>query len=159
MQIRPLLLGHRGARSQKSVPENTLDSFDLALAHGCDGFEFDVRLSVDRHPVICHDDNIRGLEVAQTSAQRLSQLTLLDVLKRYQASAFLDIELKVSGLEIIALEALRAHPPARGFFISPRSATGTSRHRRLNSARPDLRDSSPVPAMAYGAGQIHNPAP
>ncbi|MGA7475296.1 MAG: glycerophosphodiester phosphodiesterase [Candidatus Sulfotelmatobacter sp.] len=118
MQIRPLLLGHRGARSQKSVPENTLDSFDLALAHGCDGFEFDVRLSVDRHPVICHDDNIRGLEVAQTSAQRLSQLTLLDVLKRYQASAFLDIELKVSGLEIIALEALRAHPPARGYVVS-----------------------------------------
>ena len=47
MAIRPLLLGHRGARAEKSISENTLASFDLALAQGCDGFEFDVRLAAD----------------------------------------------------------------------------------------------------------------
>ena len=31
---RPLLLGHRGARAIKSIPENTLASFDRALAGG-----------------------------------------------------------------------------------------------------------------------------
>jgi glycerophosphoryl diester phosphodiesterase len=45
---RPLLLGHRGARAVKSIPENTLASFDRAVADGCDGFEFDVRLTGKR---------------------------------------------------------------------------------------------------------------
>ncbi len=118
MPIRPLLLGHRGARAEKSVPENTLDSFDFALAQGCDGIEFDVRLSADKQPVICHDANVRGLEVAQTSAQRLGLPLLHEVLQRYQTTAFLDIELKVSGLERITLESLRSHPPARGYVLS-----------------------------------------
>jgi glycerophosphoryl diester phosphodiesterase len=114
----PLLLGHRGARAEKSVPENTLDSFDLALAHGCDGFEFDVRLSADGQPVICHDADIRDLEVAQTSAQQLGLALLHEVLQRYQTTAFLDIELKVPGLERITLELLGSHPPARGCVVS-----------------------------------------
>jgi glycerophosphoryl diester phosphodiesterase len=118
MRIRPLLLGHRGARAEKSVLENTLDSFDLALARGCDGFEFDVRLSADDCPVICHDESVGGLEIAQTAAEKLFLPTLRDVLRRYQTSAFLDIELKVSGLENITLELLRTYPPARGYVVS-----------------------------------------
>jgi glycerophosphoryl diester phosphodiesterase len=43
---------------------------------------------------------------------------LHDVLERYQATAFLDIELKVPGLESSTLDLLRAHPPARGYVIS-----------------------------------------
>jgi len=118
MLIHPLLLGHRGARADKSIPENTLASFDCAMALGCDGFEFDVRLSADGQPVICHDARIRGLEIAQTSAEQLSLPTLRDVLSRYQSSAFLDIELKVSGLEAVTLEVLLTYPPARGYVIS-----------------------------------------
>ena len=34
-------------RARKSIPENTFTLFDQALADGCDGFEFDVRLSAD----------------------------------------------------------------------------------------------------------------
>ena len=52
---RPLLLGHRGARGLKSIPENTLAAFDRALADGCDGFEFDVRLTADGQAVVHHD--------------------------------------------------------------------------------------------------------
>ena len=58
---RPLLLGHRGARALKSIPENTIASFDRALADGCDGFEFDVRLTADEEPVVCHDPKVGGL--------------------------------------------------------------------------------------------------
>ena len=50
---RPLLLGHRGAR--RVAPENTFFAFDKALRAGCDGFEFDVRLSSDGRGVVCHD--------------------------------------------------------------------------------------------------------
>jgi glycerophosphoryl diester phosphodiesterase len=118
MLIRPLLLGHRGLRAEKTVPENTFASFDLALARGCDGFEFDVRLSADGRPVICHDADIRGLNVAQTSSKRLCLLLLEEVLQRYQTSAFLDIELKVPGLESITIDLIRAKPPDRGYVIS-----------------------------------------
>ncbi len=118
MPIRPLLLGHRGARAEKTIPENTRASFDLALAQGCDGFEFDVRLSADGQAVICHNASIRGLEIAQCSAEKLALPLLQEVLTRYQGSAFLDIELKVPGLERITTDLLRDHTPSRGYVVS-----------------------------------------
>jgi glycerophosphoryl diester phosphodiesterase len=118
MGIRPLLLGHRGARAEKSIPENTLASFDLALTQGCDGFEFDLRLTADGQPVVCHDATSHGFKIAESAAERLRLPHLRDVLARYQTSAFLDIELKVSGLEAVATDSLRTLAPARGFVVS-----------------------------------------
>jgi len=118
MAIRPLLLGHRGARAEKAVPENTPASFDLALDQGCDGFEFDVRLTADAQPVVCHDATARGLKIAESSSEKLRLPHLREVLARYQSTAFLDIELKVSGLEAVATDLLRKFPPARGFVVS-----------------------------------------
>jgi glycerophosphoryl diester phosphodiesterase len=118
MAIRPLLLGHRGARAEKSIPENTLASFDLALAQGCDGFEFDVRLTADGHAVICHDESVRGLKIAESSAEKLALPGLREVLARYQRTAFLDIELKIPCLEKISTDLLLRLAPARGFVIS-----------------------------------------
>jgi glycerophosphoryl diester phosphodiesterase len=118
METRPLLLGHRGARAEKSIPENTLASFDLALAQGCDGFEFDVRLTADGQAVVCHDATTRGLKIAESSAEKLALPQLAEVLARYHDTAFLDIELKVSGLETITADLLRRFAPARGFVVS-----------------------------------------
>jgi glycerophosphoryl diester phosphodiesterase len=119
MSSRPLLLGHRGARAVKSIPENTLASFDRALADGCDGFEFDVRLSADGIPVVCHDPQTGDVEIARASAGQLTALPQLqDVLVRYQERAFLDIELKVSGIEKIAAALLQKFSPRRGFVVS-----------------------------------------
>jgi glycerophosphoryl diester phosphodiesterase len=113
-----LLLGHRGARAEKSIPENTLPSFDLALAQGCDGFEFDVRLTSDGQAVICHDPTSNRLKIAECSADALALPTLREVLTRYQTTAFLDIELKVAGLEQTTAALLHEFPPARGFVVS-----------------------------------------
>ena len=118
MEIRPLLLGHRGARGEKTVPENTLASFDLALASGCDGFEFDVRLTADGQAVVCHDAKTCGIEIAQSLQQQLALPLLREVFTRYQNTAFLDIELKVPGLETIIADLLRSFPPRRGFVVS-----------------------------------------
>jgi glycerophosphoryl diester phosphodiesterase len=113
-----LLLGHRGARATRAIPENTLASFDLALAHGCDGFEFDVRRTADGRALICHDPTIREIEIARAGPE-LTDLPYLDqVLARYHASAFLDIELKVAGLEHAVIQSLRSHPPQRGYVVS-----------------------------------------
>jgi glycerophosphoryl diester phosphodiesterase len=123
METRPLLLGHRGTRVEKSVPENSVAAFDYALACGCDGFEFDVRLSADgqaviRHDAICHDSKIARLEIEKCSARQLGLPLLREVLTRYQRTAFLDIELKVAGLENIVADLLRGTAPARGFVVS-----------------------------------------
>ncbi len=115
---RPLLLGHRGARAVRSIPENTIASFDRALADGCDGFEFDVRLTEDEEAVVCHDPKVSGYDVSRTLAKQLSQLPRLrDVLQRYRDS-FLDIELKVKGLERIMLDLFLRHKPSKGFVVS-----------------------------------------
>jgi len=116
---RPLLVGHRGARAVKSIPENTFASYDRALADGCDGFEFDVRLTADGEAVVCHDPEFKGIEIAHTTAPQLAALPrLAEVLARYQERAFLDIELKVPGLEGMAVAMLQRHPPQRGFVVS-----------------------------------------
>jgi len=115
---RPLLLGHRGARALKSIPENTVASFDQALADGCDGFEFDVRLTEDEEAVVCHDEKVAGYAVSRTLAKQVPQLPRLrDVLQRYRDS-YLDIELKVKGLERITLDLFLRHQPRRGFVVS-----------------------------------------
>ena len=115
---RPLLLGHRGARATRSIPENTIASFDRALADGCDGFEFDVRLTEDEQAVVIHDPKVAGYDVSRTPAMQLSQLPRLrDVLQRYRDS-FLDIELKVKGLERITLDLFLRHKPSKAFVTS-----------------------------------------
>lgn len=43
---------------------------------------------------------------------------LREVLTRYQSNAFLDVELKVAGLEKVSTELLRKITPARGFVVS-----------------------------------------
>jgi glycerophosphoryl diester phosphodiesterase len=115
---RPLLLGHRGARASRQIPENTLASFELCLQHGCDGFEFDVRRSRDGQAVICHDASIAGISIAKTAAKSLPLPTLEEVLRKFAYRAFLDIELKVAGLEELTLAALSKLPPQSGYVVS-----------------------------------------
>lgn len=116
MSPRPLLLGHRGARCES--PENTLEAFERCLRHGCDGFEFDVRLSADGHAVICHDPRLGKREVARTALAGLDAPSLEDALAGFASRAFLDIELKVPGLEDVLVDLVRRHPPRRGYCVS-----------------------------------------
>jgi glycerophosphoryl diester phosphodiesterase len=113
----PLLLGHRGARASRKIPENTLASFELCLQHGCDGFEFDVRRSADGQAVICHDATVGGMEIANTASKTLPSPTLEDVLRQFAHRAFLDVELKVAGLEVQTVGALREHSPQKGYVV------------------------------------------
>jgi glycerophosphoryl diester phosphodiesterase len=52
----PLVVAHRGASS--THPENTLSSFEAALALGAPLLELDVRLSADGIPVVLHDPDL-----------------------------------------------------------------------------------------------------
>jgi glycerophosphoryl diester phosphodiesterase len=121
-KTRPLLLGHRGA--SKDAPENTVTAFEMALTHGADGFEFDVRRTSDGQLAICHDPALHGFVVAETPFKKLLNYshcaipTLADVLERYRHRAYLDIELKVAGMEAEVLALLKQFPPTKGAMIT-----------------------------------------
>ncbi len=144
-----LLLAHRGARLL--APESTLAAFDLALAHGAHGFEFDVRLTADSRLIICHNERIGRREVAGVPFVTLAESTaksgritrrirpqlccLEDVLTRYAAQAFLDIELKVAGVEESVVAKVRGFHATRGLIVSsflPRVL------RRMNALAPEI---------------------
>ena len=119
-----LLLGHRGAR--KYAPENTFAAFDLALAHGADGFEFDVRRTRDGENVICHDPRLNRLIVRKSTLDQLRATgyperlpdCLDKVLERYSRTAFLNIEVKVRGAERDVVTLIKHLRPRRGFYVS-----------------------------------------
>ncbi len=115
----PILLGHRGARAMRSVPENTLASFDLALEHGCDGVEFDLRLTGCGKALVCHNAKVGKVTVSRATARQLVHVPRLeDVLRHYGHRIFLDIELKVKGLEPKVLSALREGPGNGNYVVS-----------------------------------------
>lgn len=120
-----LLLGHRGAR--RYAPENTFAAFDLALAHGADGFEFDLRLTRIRQLIICHDARFNGVSVRRSTLKQLEATcfpdeefppTLAEVLDRYSPRAFLNLEIKVRGAERLIYRTFRSIPPQHGYLIS-----------------------------------------
>lgn len=102
--LRALRLAHRG--DWRRAPENTLDALAAALANpGCDGLEFDVRLSRDRVPVLLHDESLQrvqgigrrvdAVDAADLEAAGVPTLAAaLALVVERRPGAFLDIELK-----------------------------------------------------------------
>jgi glycerophosphoryl diester phosphodiesterase len=58
------------------------------------------------------------MEIADTPSKTLALPALEDVLRQFADRAFLDIELKVAGLERETLAELRKHPPQKGYVVS-----------------------------------------
>jgi glycerophosphoryl diester phosphodiesterase len=102
------VVGHRG--SPTKALENTFESFDRAEADGADGFELDVRLTLDGEAVVQHDPDIvllgRRVPLATVTIPELTELpverggfrgfvpTLRDVLLRYGKTGCMLVELK-----------------------------------------------------------------
>jgi glycerophosphoryl diester phosphodiesterase len=114
-----LLLGHRGCSGNQTISENTFAAFDWALEKGCDGFEFDMRLTGCGRAVVCHDAKIGDITVARANRTELLELPRLeDVFLRYGRKCFLNAELKVKGLEPKFLTVLRSYRPQCAYVIS-----------------------------------------
>jgi glycerophosphoryl diester phosphodiesterase len=119
-----LLLGHRGARLY--APENTVQGFNLSLNHGADGFEFDVRCTRSKESIVCHDRKFNRIAVRTRTLEQIHAKCsvdgkppcLEDVLELYSRKAFLNIAVKVRGMERVVFEAVKRFPPQRGYFIS-----------------------------------------
>lgn len=106
-----------------------MSAFRHALASGCDGFEFDVRISGDRRLVCVHDANIGDISVAGASYEALCSASCRvnasdediagvdEVLREFATSAFLDIELKAPSFEKAVFELVK-HYRADRYVIS-----------------------------------------
>jgi len=110
---RPTVIGHRGAAAE--APENTLLSFERALASGAHILESDVHGTRDGIPVLSHD---ASLERMTGSPQRIESLEL-EALRSFDAAfgfagADGDYPLRGRGIGVPTLaEAFEAYPAAR----------------------------------------------
>lgn len=95
-----LKIGHRGAKGHS--PENTLASFEKAIALGVDMIELDVWLSSDKIPMVIHDETIdrttskMGL-VTDYNTKELQHLgipTLRDVFELVDNRCEINVEIK-----------------------------------------------------------------
>ena len=96
-----LRLAHRG--DWRHAPENSIAALEAALAvPGCDGVEFDVRLSSDGVPVLLHDETLQRVQgrpepVDEVSARQLEDLgvpTLADALHAIPHRSAINVDLK-----------------------------------------------------------------
>ena len=122
MENKVLILGHRGAAE---LPENTIPSFAKALKNGAQGFELDVRQTADRKLVVVHGAVVGSKAVQSSNYDEIRNLDngfevplLEEVLKKFAASAFLDIELKSAGFEPAAVELIRSYGDPEKTLIS-----------------------------------------
>lgn len=95
------IIGHRGARGM--APENTIDALQAGLEAGVHGLEFDVRVTKDNVPVLCHDPHIKtivgNLPIADTTLAVLKKHhkdlpTLAEALKalRHRVPAMIEVK-------------------------------------------------------------------
>jgi glycerophosphoryl diester phosphodiesterase len=103
------VIAHRGAWKNHSLTENTIGSLKKAIELGCEGSEFDVWLSADNVPVICHDGSVHGRQIEKTTAAELQKIDLkngdmVPTLEQYlltiktQNKTRLFLEIKSSGI-------------------------------------------------------------
>jgi glycerophosphoryl diester phosphodiesterase len=135
-----LRLAHRGDIAAGT--ENSLAALLAACNRpGVAGVEFDVRLSADRVPVVCHDADLRRThgrdialhDVAADELERLGIARLATVVQALPDAAWLDVELKEDAVTAAApvLEAARGATPERAAISSFDATILFSARRRL----------------------------
>ncbi len=143
----PLLrVGHRGAATL--APENTLASFEAALAHGVDAIEFDVLALADGPLVLGHS-------LAELPDERVTLDDALEFFRDRDVALHVDLKLTtrldeladaldghglvertvVSSFHLPSLRAISAHAPHVLIgFTYPEDRYGVSKRRALKPA-------------------------
>jgi glycerophosphoryl diester phosphodiesterase len=125
----PLIVGHRGA--PRRAHENTLVSFEAAIADGVDMVELDVRKTGDDTLIIHHDPwlsrrtrkwPLRELSYAKllerTARRNFVVPTLEETLRALRGRVLLDIELKEPGYEKRVVDLARSYFPSNSVVLT-----------------------------------------
>jgi glycerophosphoryl diester phosphodiesterase len=108
-----LIIAHRGAPG--FAKENTIESFEKAMALGADMIEFDVRKTQDNVFIVHHDASIQGKPLRELNygeidhmarKQGLAIPTVEEVLRYTKGKVKLDVELKEKSYEREIVELL-----------------------------------------------------
>ena len=99
-----LVIGHRGAKGL--APENTLESLRAGYEAGADILEFDIRLTSDKIPILCHDSKQYGQRVGTATLAELRVsgpiTTLSEVLDEFYGRILLNLEYKPAiGVDVV----------------------------------------------------------
>lgn len=110
----PIAFGHRGARA--NAPENTIESFTLALRLGATGLESDVWRTADGEVVLDHDGAVRiGLRRRPISDVRRADLPAhIPTLAELYDAVGTDIPLSLDVKDADALDGIVATAVAAG---------------------------------------------
>ena len=117
-----LVYAHRGYHAK--VPQNTLASFESAVALGADGIETDVRLSADGIPILFHDRCTRtGIEVSRLTHADLERVVgysvpTLDSALAQGEKVMWNLEIKTQSAVEATLTILRRYHSARRFLVT-----------------------------------------
>lgn len=110
----PIAIGHRGAAGE--APENTLPSFERAVALGVPVLESDVHLTSDGEVVVFHDAALDRTTDAQgpLAERSLAELRRLDAGYRFSPDGGESFPFRGKGVRIPSLaEVLAAFPSTR----------------------------------------------
>jgi glycerophosphoryl diester phosphodiesterase len=142
---RPRIFAHRGLVFQgdrQVVDENTIDSFELALAAGADYLETDLQLTKDGVAVLFHDSDLSRLVgskklISSLTLSELKQIrlsfggtipTLQEALERFATAKF-NLDFKTRGTESPGMAVIKANGAFDRVLVS--SFSESSRLRAL----------------------------
>jgi glycerophosphoryl diester phosphodiesterase len=120
-----LIIAHRGAPSD--VRENTIQSFERAIALGADMIEFDVRRTKDKVLIVYHDEAVQGRPVKELTFEAIRRIagsqgfdipTVEEVLRFTRGKIKLDVELKEEGYEKEMVELISRYFERDRFVIT-----------------------------------------
>lgn len=125
------IVGHRG--NSAHAPENTIESFDQAVALGVDALEFDIRLTADGHVVVHHDPAMgRTSNGAGTvAASTLDAMRGCDAGCRFTRDSGASYPYRDRGVRFPTLDEVLERYPTTPLLIEIKTATASVAARRL----------------------------
>ena len=69
-----MVIAHRGAFLKNNYPQNSIAALKEAIRLKCYGSEFDVHMTKDSVLVVNHDNDLKGLPIASSTYQQLSEI-------------------------------------------------------------------------------------
>jgi glycerophosphoryl diester phosphodiesterase len=124
------VVGHRG--NAMHAPENTLESFDQAVALGVDALEFDIRLTADGHVVVHHDPSVERTTSGGglVASLALDAVRALDAGCRFSRDGGATFPFRERGVRVPTLAEMLERYPTTPFLIEIKTPAAAEPARR-----------------------------